>query len=181
MAEVGLGVTGSIAAFKAAALASSLSKAGVRVTTILTRHAQEFIGAPSFWGITQAPVITDDYSAQNPGELERVALADRLDLLVVAPATANFIGALAHGLASDYLTTLAITVRCPIWVAPAMNDAMWANVAVQENVATLQRRGVRILDPEEGLLACGHVGPGRMVEPEAIAAEVLAFLPGASD
>jgi len=173
MAEIALGVTGSIAAFKAATLASSLTKNGVKVTTVLTRHAQEFVGAPTFWGITRASVITEDYSADNPGESERIELADRLDLLIVAPATANVIASLAHGLASDYLTTLALSVRCPLWIAPAMNDAMWEHPAVQENLTTLKNRGARVLEPESGVLACGHTGPGRLMDPEEIARLVL--------
>lgn len=173
MAEIALGVTGSIAAFKAATIASTLTKQGVRVNTVLTRHAQEFVGAPTFWGITRASVITDDYSAENPGESERIALADRLDLLLVAPATANAIACFAHGLASDYLTTLALSVRCPFWIAPAMSDAMWEHPAVQQNLATLRGRGVRVLEPETGVLACGHTGPGRLMDPEEIARLVL--------
>lgn len=176
MAEVALGVCGSIAAFKAASIASGLTKAGVRVVTVLTGHAQQFVGPPTFWGITRAPVITEDTSAGNPGEVERVALADRVQLFLIAPATAHCLGLLAHGLAPDYLSTLAITVRCPLWVAPAMNDAMWENAAVQENLATLRRRGVRVLEPDSGMLACGHVGPGRLAEPEGIVEAVLSFL-----
>lgn len=165
-----------MAAFKAASVASGLTKAGVRVISVLTASAQQFIGAPTFWGITRAPVITTDFSADNPGESERVALADRLALLLIAPCTANRLACLAHGMADDYLNTLAITVRCPLWVAPAMNDAMWDSVAVQENLNILRRRGVRVFTPDSGMLACGHVGPGRLVEPDVLVAAVLQHL-----
>lgn len=178
MSHVILGVCGSIAAYKAATIASRLTGAEVQVTCVLTRHAQEFIGATTFWGLTRRSVVTEDFSPSNPGELERVNLADSADLLLIAPATASMIGKLACGLADDYLSTLALTVRCPIWLAPAMNDAMWEAAIVQENLARLQARGCRVLAPEEGRLACGHTGPGRLADPDWIAQEVLQHLGG---
>jgi phosphopantothenoylcysteine decarboxylase/phosphopantothenate--cysteine ligase len=170
MAFVGLGVTGGIGAYKAVEVARLLQKRGHRVQAVMTRTARRFVGPVTFEAITRQPVITSQFARGLNADIEHIALASEMDLLLVAPATANIIGKFAHGIADDFLSALYLATRAPVLVAPAMNTNMWEHEAVRANVATLRARGVRFVDPGDGYLACGWVGTGRLAEPEAIAA-----------
>lgn len=175
MARILLGVSGSIAAYKAADLASRLKKAGHAVTTVMTRSAQELVSPNTFLNLTGNRVFTELFDSGN-SQTEHIRLTDEAELVVVAPATANTIAKLALGLADDMLSTTLLAVRCPVLVCPAMNTRMWAHPTVAQNLATLRARGILILEPDSGALACGHVGPGRLAEPEAIEARVESLL-----
>jgi phosphopantothenoylcysteine decarboxylase len=164
-----LGVTGSIAAYKSAELASLLVKQDHEVFVVMTRDAVEFITPLTLQTLSKNPVSTsffDEKENWRPGHIE---LADRANLLLIAPATANVIAELAHGLASHPLAAIALATRAQILVAPAMNGKMWEHPATQENVATLKTRGVDFIGPEEGMLACGYEGVGRLWKVEDIA------------
>ena len=175
--EVVLGVSGGIAAYKAADLASKLVQAGARVTAVLTPAATRFIGATTFEALTGRPVPIDMFAPQQHFLGEHIGLARAADVFVVAPATAGIIAKLAHGHADDLLSTLALSVTCPRLVAPAMNNEMWSKPAVQRNVQQLRDDGFEIIDPGSGWLSCGAVGPGRMAEPAAIVDRVRALFP----
>lgn len=171
-----LGVTGSIAAYKSADIASRLRKAGCNVYPVMTRGATEFITPLTLRTLTRNPVVLnlfDEGSSWQPGHIE---LADRAALLLVAPATANCIAKLAHGLADDALSAIALATRAPILIAPAMNGHMWENPVTQENVARLTARGVQWIGPESGMLACGYEGIGRLWETDGIVAAALSLL-----
>jgi phosphopantothenoylcysteine decarboxylase/phosphopantothenate--cysteine ligase len=172
MAEIVLGITGGIAAYKAADLASKLVQSGQQVTAVLTSAAEKFIGATTFEALTGRPVYRDLFTPQEHFQGEHIGLARRAELLVIAPASAVFLAKLAHGLADDLLSTLALAVTCPIVVAPAMNSDMWAKPPVQRNVAQLKADGLHLVDPGSGWLSCGQVGPGRMAEPADIQARI---------
>ncbi len=174
--SVVLGVTGSIAAYKAADLASRLTQAGFAVYTVMTENATKLIGPATFRALTGHPVATEMFELSNPFSIEHVSLADLADLFVVAPATANVIAKLAHGIADDLLTCTALATRAPILVAPAMHTAMWENPATQANVETLRARGVRLVGPAVGRLASGGHGAGRMAAVDDIADEITALL-----
>jgi phosphopantothenoylcysteine decarboxylase/phosphopantothenate--cysteine ligase len=166
-----LGVSGSIAAYKAADLTSRLVKMGHSVFVIMTRHATEFVTPLTFQTLSRNPVTTgifDEKESWHPGH---IALADRADLLICAPATANLLAKLANGIADDALTSIALATQAPLLIAPAMNGKMWMHAATQTNVATLTARGAEFLGPEEGLLACGYEGIGRLWNVELIAAK----------
>jgi phosphopantothenoylcysteine decarboxylase/phosphopantothenate--cysteine ligase len=178
MAFVGLGVTGGIGAYKAVELVRLLQKRGHRVQVTMTRTARRFVGPLTFEAITREPVITSQFAPGLNAEIEHIALASSMDVLVVAPATANIIGKFAGGIADDFLSALYLATRAPVLMAPAMNTNMWEHDAVRANLATLRRRGVRFVDPGEGYLACGWVGAGRLAEPEVIAAAVDTLLAG---
>lgn len=178
MAFVGLGVTGGIGAYKAVELARLLQKRGHRVQVVMTRTARRFVGPLTFEAITREPVITSQFAPGLNAEIEHIALASSMDLLVVAPATANILGKFANGIADDFLSALYLATRAPVLIAPAMNTNMWEHDAVRANMATLRQRGVRIVDPGDGYLACGWVGAGRLAEPEVIAAAADAWLTG---
>ncbi len=157
-----VGVTGSIAAFKSADLVSKLVKRGLDVHVVMTAAARRFITPLTLQTLSRNPVIEevfDEAAGWRPGHIE---LADRADLLLVAPATANIIAALAHGLAGDALTEIALAIEAPVLIAPAMNGKMWKHPATQANVKLLESRGVHFIGPEEGLLACGYEGMGRL-------------------
>ena len=171
-----LGVTGSVAAFKAAQLTSRLVHDGARVTVIMTAAAQKLVGAPTFEALSRSPVVTDLWQRAQTLQPAHIALAEQADVLVVAPATANFVGRLANGLADDALTCTALAVTCAVILAPAMNDCMYAHPAVQQNVRILQQRGCVLVGPVEGRLASGKVGRGRMAEVGDILAAVRAAL-----
>lgn len=175
MAFVILGVTGSIAAYKAVDLASHLVKQGVDVHAVLTSDAQRFITPLPFKTLSRNPVICDLYDEEEGWKPAHVRLADEADLLLIAPATANCIAKLAHGLANDALTCIALALRplAKILIAPAMNGKMWQHPATRENVRTLQSRGVEFLGPDEGLLSCGYEGVGRLWGVEQIARRAL--------
>ncbi len=175
MAFVGLGVTGGIGAYKAVEVARLLQKRGHRVQAVMTRNARRFVGPLTFEAITREPVITTQFAPGLNAEIEHIALASSMDLLLVVPGTANCLGKCANGIADDFLSALYLATRAAVMIAPAMNTNMWEHEAVQANVATLRRRGVRFVEPGDGYLACGWVGKGRLAEPEAIveAAEAL--------
>ncbi len=171
-----LGVTGSIAAYKAADLTSRLVKSGHDVFVVMTAHATEFITPLTLQTLSRNPVTTgifDEKESWHPGH---IALADRADLLVIAPATANVLAKLACGLADDALTSIALATRAPLLIAPAMNGKMWMHPATQQNAATLAARGARFIGPEEGLLACGYEGIGRLWQVDGIATEIEMLL-----
>ena len=159
-----LGVSGSIACYKAADIASKLMQAGALVDVVLTRAAQEFVTPLTFRSLTHRPVITDMFDAQSADPLEHVEVARRADAVVIAPATAHVMAKLAHGLADDALSTIVLATTAPVLVAPAMEHHMWTNAATQANVAALRERGVTFAGPNEGRLASGAVGSGRLVE-----------------
>lgn len=170
MSLVGLGVSGGIGAYKAVEVARLLQKRGHEVQVVMTRSARKFVGPLTFEAITHRPVITNQFAAGINSNVEHIEIASSIDLLLVAPATANVIGKFANGIADDFLTSLHLATRAPILMAPAMNTNMWDHPAVQENLTRLTARGVRFVDPGEGYLACGWIGKGRLAEPEDIAA-----------
>src|SRR5262245_5538435 len=172
MAFVGLGVTGGIGAYKAVEVARLLQKGGHRVQAVMTRSARRFVGPLTFEAITREPVITSQFAPGLNANIEHIALASEMDALLVAPATANSIGKFANGIADDFLSALYLATRVPVIVAPAMNTNMWEHAAVRTNLATLRARGVHVIDPGNGYLACGWVGAGRLAEPETIAVAV---------
>ncbi len=170
MSTVLLGVSGSIAAYKACDVASRLTQDGHEVLTVLTRAATQFVSPLTFRTLTGQPVGEDLFAEAKGSKVEHIGLARRAAVVVIAPATADLIAKLAHGMADDLLTAAVLASTAPVLVAPAMNAAMWTNPAVQENLGKLRARGFEIVEPGAGLLACGETGPGRMAEP----AEVLA-------
>lgn len=166
-----LGITGSIAAHRAADLASLLTKAGHDVRVVMTADAQRFITPLPFKTLSRNPVITDLYDEADGWKPQHIELADTADLLLIAPATANVMAKLAHGLADDALTCIALALnpKARVLIAPAMNGKMWLHPATQANVATLQSRGAEFIGPEAGLLSCGYEGIGRLWPVEGIA------------
>ncbi|MGN0799150.1 MAG: bifunctional phosphopantothenoylcysteine decarboxylase/phosphopantothenate--cysteine ligase CoaBC [Christensenellales bacterium] len=174
--NVVLGVTGSIAAYKACDIVSRLRKQGVDVHVILTRAGAEIVTPLALETMSANPVVVDMFHRENPWEVEHISLAKRADVFLVAPATANFLGKAAHGIADDMLTTTILATRAPVLVAPAMNVNMYENPVVQENIALLKKRGWHFIEPDAGLLACGDVGKGRLAEPEAIVAAAMELL-----
>lgn len=173
--EIVIGVSGGIAAYKAAVLTSQLVQAGARVTAVLTRNARRFIGAATFAALTGRPVTSHSFDPAYPLGAH-IELAAKADLVVVAPATADLLAKAAHGLADDLLTTLLVCVECPVLYAPAMNAAMWAKPAVQRNVSALVVDGGMIVPPGTGWLSCRQSGAGRMAEPAEIVSAVTAAL-----
>src|SRR5215471_2764173 len=167
---IGLGVTGGIGAYKAVEVARGLQKRGHDVAAIMTRSARKFVGEVTFEAITRRPVITDQFARGANADIEHIALATDISLLLIAPATANLIGKLANGIADDFLTSLYLATRAPVLLAPAMNTNMLEHPAVQRNMQTLAARGVQFVDPGDGFLACGWIGKGRLAEPDAIVA-----------
>jgi phosphopantothenoylcysteine decarboxylase / phosphopantothenate---cysteine ligase len=168
VALIALGVTGGIGAYKAVEVARGLQKRGHEVTAVMTRSATKFVGEVTFEAITRRQVITDQYARGLNAEIEHIALATDIALLLVAPATANVIGKFANGIADDFLSSLYLATRAPVVIAPAMNTNMLEHDAVRRNMATLSSRGVRFVDPGAGYLACGWIGKGRLAEPDAI-------------
>ena len=166
--ELILGVTGSIAAFKAVYLLRELTRQDAGVTVVTTAHADAFVGALTWRTLSGRPVLSNLFDPQTPEAVEHVALAERAHALVVAPATANVLAKAAHGVADDFLTTLLLAARCPVLMVPAMDGGMWEHAATAANVATLRRRGVAVLEPESGPLASGLAGKGRFPEIDAI-------------
>ncbi len=159
-----LGVTGSIAAYKAADIASKLTQAGAEVDVVLTEHARRFITEVTFRAITRRPVLTDLFDEPEERQIAHIHLARRADILLIAPATANILAKLAVGIADDLLTTLALATQARIVIAPAMNTVMWQHPATQHNVRLLEERGVTFVYPAEGMLACGEVGAGKLAD-----------------
>jgi phosphopantothenoylcysteine decarboxylase/phosphopantothenate--cysteine ligase len=196
MALIALGVTGGIGAYKAVEIVRGLQKNGHEVVTVMTRSAEKFVGALTFEAITRRAVITDQFMAganAGPGSargtpaewggVEHIAIASTIDLLLVAPATANIIGKFANGLADDFLSSLYTATRAPVMIAPAMNTNMFEHPAVAKNLETLIARGVHVVAPGSGYLACGWIGKGRLAEPEdvvAAAEQLLRTTPSSS-
>src|SRR2546429_8533979 len=176
--NVVLGVTGSIAAYKAAELASILSRREFDLHVVMTADALRFITALPFKTLSRHPVVTDLYDEEEGWKPTHVRLADEADLLLIAPATANTIAALALGIADDALSCIALALnpKAKILLAPAMNGKMWLHPATQQNVATLKARGVVFIGPEEGMLSCGYEGLGRLWDVEKIAGRALELL-----
>jgi phosphopantothenoylcysteine decarboxylase/phosphopantothenate--cysteine ligase len=180
--KIALGVTGGVAAYKAAELVRRLQQEKLDVQVVMTRGAREFITPLTFAAITGKKVITEMFGAEESGPanvesaIEHIAVAQRIDLLLVAPATADVLGKFAHGIAEDFLGTLYLATKAPVVVAPAMNVNMWEHPATQENLSTLRARGVHVVDPDEGYLACGMTGAGRLAATETIAQKVFEVL-----
>jgi phosphopantothenoylcysteine decarboxylase / phosphopantothenate---cysteine ligase len=185
--KVALGVTGGIAAYKAAEIVRLLQDRGVRVQVIMTRAAQEFVRPLTLAALSGEKVITgmfaagEEQAANIDSAIEHIAVAQSIDALLVAPATADVLAHFAQGIASDFLTTLYLATTAPVVVAPAMNVNMWNHAATQANLETLRQRGVKIVDPDSGYLACGMTGSGRLAENESIVAAVLEALGAAQD
>ncbi|MBQ8074081.1 MAG: bifunctional phosphopantothenoylcysteine decarboxylase/phosphopantothenate--cysteine ligase CoaBC [Clostridia bacterium] len=174
--EIVLGVTGGIAAYKSAELVSRLRHLGARVSVIMTRNATEFVAPLTFQTLSSNQVAVDTFQAPEYWNVEHVALAKKAELFVIAPATANILAKMAHGIADDMLSTTVLATKAPVLVAPAMNTGMWTAEATRENVRVLRERGVRFVGPGNGLLACGDSGDGRMSEPEEIVAAMEEIL-----
>lgn len=173
-----LGVTGGIAAYKSAYVVSMLKKAGHDVDVVMTEGATKFVSPITFETLSNNAVSTDTFSRERPFEVEHIALAKKADIAVLAPASANTIAKLAVGIADNMLTTTFLALKCPVVIAPAMNTAMYENVATQANLKTLRERGFYIMEPASGLLACGDEGGGRMREPDEIASYIKCILAG---
>src|ERR1700722_16477130 len=185
--KIALGVTGGIAAYKAAEIVRLLQDRGIRVQVVMTRAAQEFLRPLTFAALSGEKVITGMFAPKDGHEpnidsaIEHIAVAQSIDGLVVAPATADVLAHFAQGIASDFLTTLYLATTAPVFVAPAMNVNMWNHPAMQANIATLRQRGVAIVEPGTGELACGMTGPGRLAENEAIVTAVMEALGASQD
>jgi phosphopantothenoylcysteine decarboxylase/phosphopantothenate--cysteine ligase len=179
--ELILGVTGSIAAYKAVYLLRELTRQGAGVTVVTTAHALEFVAPLTWRTLSGRPVLESLFDPATPDTVEHVALAERAHALVVAPATANVLAKAAHGLADDFLSTLLLAARCPVLMAPAMDGGMWEHPAVAANVRTLRGRGVTVMEPDAGPLASGLAGKGRLPEVDAIVEALLGLLSPARD
>jgi phosphopantothenoylcysteine decarboxylase/phosphopantothenate--cysteine ligase len=174
--KIVLGVTGGIAAYKAAELVRELVKAGAEVQVVMTRNAQAFITPLTFQTLSGNPVTTELFNLIAESEIGHIALADRAEVLLIAPATANIIGKIAGGIADDLLTTMVMATKAPVLLAPAMNVHMWENPICQENIQKLRQRGYHFIDPEAGELACGYEGKGRLAEISTIVEEICVLL-----
>jgi phosphopantothenoylcysteine decarboxylase len=176
MARILLGISGSIAAYRAADIASQLTKLGHEVTCIPTRGALEFVTPLTLQTLSRRAIITDLFAEKDGWQPSHIKLADDADLLLIAPATANVLAAMAHGFAHDALTAIALATRAPVLIAPAMNGKMWTHPATVRNVETLQAWGHEFIQPDSGMLACGYEGVGRLAPVEEIVARVQAML-----
>ena len=179
--EIVLGVTGGIAAYKSAEVVSRLRHLGANVHVIMTKNATEFVSPLTFQTLSANQVVTDTFQAPEYWNVEHVALAKLADIFVVAPATANILAKMACGIADDMLSTTLLATKAPILAAPAMNTGMWTSAATQANVSVLQERGVHLIGPASGILACGDEGAGRMSEPEEIVHEIERILSAGQD
>jgi phosphopantothenoylcysteine decarboxylase len=175
--EIVVGVGGGVAAFKAAALVSRLVQGGAHVTAVMTASARRFVGPATFAALTGRPVPKGSFDPGHPLG-PHIELGRRAECLVVAPATADLLGRLANGIADDLLTTLALSIECPLVVAPAMNAAMWAKSAVQRNARRIVEDGGHLVEPASGWLSCRAEGTGRMAEPETILISIQRALAG---
>ncbi|HSS21134.1 MAG TPA: bifunctional phosphopantothenoylcysteine decarboxylase/phosphopantothenate--cysteine ligase CoaBC [Pyrinomonadaceae bacterium] len=176
--KVALGVSGGIAAYKAAEVLRGLQRAGCTVRVGMTKRATEFVQPLTFKALSGAHVVVDDYAPDNPDPIAHITFSQTVDLFLIAPATANIIGKLANGVADDFLTSTYLASTAPVMIAPAMNTTMWHHPATQRNLTQLRADGVTIIEPDEGEMACGTVGPGRLSEPERIVAAALEILRG---
>src|SRR3954464_4057307 len=176
MSLIALGVCGGIGAYKAVEVVRGLQKRGHEVVAVMTHSAARFVGAVTFEANTRRRVIGDQFEPGMNADIEHIAIASTIDLLLIAPATANVIGKMANGIADDFLSTLYTATRAPVLVAPAMNTQMFAHEAIRKNLDTLAARGVRFVEPGEGYLACGWIGKGRLAEPDEIVAAAESML-----
>ncbi len=179
--KIALGIAGGIAAYKAAELVRVLQDKDIEVQVVMTRHACEFVRPLTFASLSGLKVITEMFGepggeANVESAIEHIAVAQSIEVLVIAPATANILAKLAHGIADDFLTTLALATKAPVIVAPAMNVNMWEHTATQQNLEVLQGRGVKVVNPDEGYLACGMTGAGRLASTDSIARAVFEVL-----
>jgi phosphopantothenoylcysteine decarboxylase / phosphopantothenate---cysteine ligase len=174
--KVALGISGGIAAYKAAEVLRGLQRAGCSVRVAMTKRACEFIQPLTFRALSGAHVIVDDYAQDNPDPIAHITFSQTVDLLIVAPATANIIAKFANGVADDFLTSTYLACTAPVLIAPAMNPTMWGHAATQRNLSQLRKDGVRIVEPDAGEMACGTIGPGRLNDPERIVAAALELL-----
>ena len=174
--EVVVGVCGGIAAYKVCEVVSALAQRGASVAVAMTRAAREFVGPVAFQALSGRRVLTSLWDEGQAADIRHITLSGSADLMLVAPATADVIARIAHGLADDVVTTLVVSAASPVVLAPAMNDRMWANPIVQRNVSVLRDAGFAMLGPAEGWLACRSVGPGRMIEPSEIVEAVSTTL-----
>ena len=174
--RVALGVSGGIAAYKAAEVLRGLQRAGCEVRVCMTEHATRLVAPLTFRALSGAHVIVDDYAPDNPDPIAHITYSQTVDLLLVAPATANVLAKFANGIADDFLTTTYLASNAPVIVAPAMNTTMWRHPATRRNLAQLRADGVHIIEPDAGEMACGTIGPGRLSAPEKIVAAALALL-----
>ncbi|HUQ32875.1 MAG TPA: bifunctional phosphopantothenoylcysteine decarboxylase/phosphopantothenate--cysteine ligase CoaBC [Pyrinomonadaceae bacterium] len=177
--RVALGISGGIAAYKAAEILRGLQRAGCAVRVAMTKRACEFITPLTFRALSGAHVIVDDYAPDNPDPIAHITFSQSVDLLLIAPATANIIAKFANGIADDFLTSTYLASNAPVLIAPAMNTTMWNHPATRRNLSRLRADGVRVIEPDAGEMACGTVGPGRLSEPERIVAAALDMLRGA--
>src|SRR5262245_8648200 len=173
---IALGVTGGIGAYKAVEVARGLQKRGHDVVAVMTATATRFVGPVTFEAITRRRVVTDQFEVGANADIEHIALASTIDLLLIAPATANIVGKMAHGIADDFLSTLYTATRAPVLLAPSMNTQMFEHEAVRRNLDMLAARGAGFVEPGEGYLACGWIGKGRLAEPEEIVEAAEAIL-----
>lgn len=171
--EILVGVCGGVAAYKTAELVSKLVQHRAQVTVVMTQSAHKFIGETTFQALTNRPVYSELFAPKEHFLGEHIGLARRAQLMVIAPATANVMGRIAHGLCDDLLTTLATAVTCPVLLAPAMNNEMWTKPAIQRNVQQLRDDGLHFVGPGSGWLSCGAIGPGRMSEPPEILEAII--------
>lgn len=174
--RIALGISGGIAAYKAAEVLRGLQKAGCVVRVAMTKRACEFVLPLTFRALSGSHVIVDDYAPDNPDPIAHITFSQSVDLFLIAPATANIIAKLANGIADDFLTSTFLASTAPVLIAPAMNTTMWNHPATQRNLQRLRDDGVHIIEPDEGEMACGTVGPGRLSEPERIVAAALELL-----
>jgi phosphopantothenoylcysteine decarboxylase / phosphopantothenate---cysteine ligase len=174
--KVALGISGGIAAYKAAEVLRGLQKAGCAVRVAMTANACKFIQPLTFRALSGEYVIVDDYAPENPDPIAHITFSQSVDLLVIAPATANFIGKLANGIADDFLTSTYLASTAPVLIAPAMNTTMWEHPATQRNVQRLKADGVYFIEPDDGEMACGTIGPGRLSEPDRVVNAALEIL-----
>lgn len=170
-----LGITGGIAAYKTAELAHTLSQSSINVQTVMTQSACQFITPLTFQSLTGNPVHTDLWKSSVSSSMAHINLSREVDVIMIAPTSADFIAKLAHGIADDLLSTLCLARNCPLLIAPAMNRQMWENLATQRNIAILRNDGIRIIGPASGIQACGEIGMGRMVEPFELVEAITAF------
>jgi len=166
--RVALCVSGGIAAYKAIDVLRDLQKAGCTVRVAMTKRACEFVQPLTFRALSDHHVLVDDYAPDNPDPIAHITFSQSVDLIIVAPATANIIAKFAHGIADDFVTSTYLAANAPVLIAPAMNTSMWQHPATTRNVATLKADGVHIIEPDSGMMACGTIGVGRLAEPAAI-------------
>ena len=174
--RVALGIAGGIAAYKAIEVLRGLQRAGCGVRVTMTKHACEFIQPLTFRALSGSYVVVDDYSPDNPDPIAHITFSQTIDLFIIAPATANTLAKLANGVADDFLTSTYLACTAPVLIAPAMNTVMWEHPATQRNLQRLRDDGVHIIDPDDGEMACGTIGPGRLSEPERILSVALELL-----